>query len=256
MNKKWNSKKLNFLMSTILGFATALAYAEDVEIPVETLLAPKMGYEQKNDIQVVVYGFLPNSCYDLAHNEIDRNLINRTVKVHQYAYRNREGICEGEDSSLSEEMKQRRPFVKEVSVGRLLVGDFTFIFKKPDGELGKRILNVAPNVKPTVDSLPYAIVSNATVPDVINGADDIQVTIAGTLTSTCMALDDQVRITKEEDVFILQPTVTRKTGDFCAEVLISYRKKVNLGKAAPGTYLIHTRSMNGNAVNRVISITR
>jgi len=230
-------------------------FAEEVEIPVETLLAPSHGFEEKNNIQVVLYGVLPNACYTLGGNKTDMDLVKKTVLVHQYATRDRSGIC-AEDSSLPLHMSMVIPFTAEVSVGHLGVGDFSFQFEKPRGEKGIRALNVAPNVTLTVDSLPYAVVSGMSVPDIVNGIDEVRVNVEGVLTSTCTDLDDEVKVLKESDVFVLLPTVRVKHNVLCTQALVPFRKEVNLGRAMPGRYLIHTRSMNGKSVNRLVEVGR
>src|SRR4051812_9712756 len=37
-----------------------------VEVPLEALLAPSRGYDNTNNIEVVLHGYLPNTCYRLA----------------------------------------------------------------------------------------------------------------------------------------------------------------------------------------------
>lgn len=245
---------------TLLGCVSLLALssaaqAERISIPVEALLAPTVGYEAKNDIQVVLYGVLPNACYTLDGASAQKDPITNSVSVKQFAFRDRTGVC-AEDATLPPHMSAVQPFTNVVSVGRLAVGDFTFIFDVMSGGQAERVLHIASDVTPTVDSLPYASVSNTTLPDVINGKDDLNVTVQGVLTSTCSELNEEVKVMKEADVFVLLPTIKQKFGVFCAQVLIPFEKKINLGKAAPGLYLVHTRSMNGRSLNRVVQVAK
>lgn len=238
-----------------LAAANAATDAGRIEVPVEALLAPTVGYEAKNDIQVVLYGVLPNACYTLAGASVQREPGTNALKVKQFAYRDRTGVC-AEDATLPPHMASVVPFTNVVSAGRLAVGDFTFVFDVMSGGVAERVLHVSSDVTPTVDSLPYAAVSNTTAPDVINGTQDLNVTVQGVLTNTCSELNDEVKIMKESDVFVLLPTIKQKLGIFCAQVLIPFEKKINLGKAAPGLYLVHTRSMNGKSLNRVVQVAK
>ena len=249
------------LRKSVLGSLVGLmvvggtAYAERVKVPVEALLAPSVGYEAKNNIQVVLYGVLPNSCYTLDGTSIERDSAKNSLKVTQYAFRDRKGVC-AQDATLPPHMASISPFTNVVNVGRLAVGDFLFTFDVVGGKEAERVINVASDVTPTVDSMPYATISNAAVPDVINGTQNLEVTVQGVLTSTCDDLNEEVKIMKEQDVFVVLPTVKQKLNIFCAQVLIPFEKKINLGKAAPGLYLVHTRSKNGQSLNHVVQVAK
>ena len=225
-----------------------------VEIPVETLLAPSIGFEEKNDIQVVLHGALPNACYSLAGNSVER-LGDGKIRVRQLAVRQNTGVC-AEGASLPVHMTMLVPFTSEVSVGHLNAGDYEFEYLRDNGKEGFRKLNVAHNVTPGVDSLPYAAVSNETVPDVVRTGDDLLVTLTGVLNSSCTRLDPNVRVMDEKDVKILLPTVTVQKNVLCTQALIPFSKTVNLGKLAAGEYLIQTRSMHGRAVNRIVDVVK
>ncbi len=248
-------KNIVYLIGIIFFASTGLARAERVEIGIETLLAPYIGYEQKNNIQVVLYGTLPNKCYSLDEYQVEKVKEGKTVRVRQYAQKESVGLC-ADEQNLPEEWKTPIPFTTEVSVGHLEVGDVTFLFKQVDGDLGSRVVKVSPNTTLSVDSLPYAGVSNLNVSDVVQKDQEIQVTLSGVLNSSCTHLDDEVRVDHQPDVFVLFPTVKTKKGTHCLQVLVPFEKKVNLGKAGEGRYLIHARSMNGRAVNRVITVVR
>jgi hypothetical protein len=148
------------------------------------------------------------------------------------------------------------PFSSEVSLGNLAVGDFTVEFEKLHGEKGQRILNVAPNITPRIDSFPYAIISNISAPNLINGVSSIEAVLTGVLTSTCMELNEEVKVVRESDVFVLMPIVKWKSGVVCTDALIPFQKKIDLGTVPPGRYLLHARSMNGKSVNQMIQVAR
>ena len=248
---------------SILGavsFPYSVARADEdsthrVEIPVKALLTPAVGFEEKNNIEIVLYGALPNGCYSLAEYTVEKETSD-TIRIRQYAVHETTGMC-AEETTLPIQTQMVIPFVQEISVGRLPVGEYKFLFTQLNTGEQVRTMSVAKNVTPTVDSLPYAAVSNVQSPDVINGLDHVVATVTGVLNSTCSKLNDNVRVLRENDVYVLLPTIRVEKHVLCAQVLIPFEKKVDLGPAKqPGIYLIHTRSMNGKAVNKVINVMK
>jgi hypothetical protein len=99
-------------------------------------------------------------------------------------------------------------------------------------------------------------VTNTTLADVFGGREDVIFDLTGTLNSTCTELDDQVEVVRQDDVYVVLPVMKVKPDVVCAQVLVPFSKKVDLGRLAPGEYLLHVRSMNGSSVNRVFTVTR
>lgn len=239
--------------------ATNTPTSTRLEIPVKALLAPQYGFEQKNNIDVVLYGSLPNGCYTLADTQIEKIGDGHTISVRQFANRDSSGICAlngSGDSGLPEHMRLVVPFTNDISIGQLDVGDYNFLYTLENGAVGTRPLQVAKNITSTPDTLPYAATMAAEAPIVLNVNDDLRVTISGVLNSSCTKLNEDVQVMNENDVFVLLPTVHVETGVMCAQVMIPFQKEVNLGKSQPGYHLVQIRSMNGKAVNKVVIITR
>ena len=253
---------ISFCLMSSLGVVTTQAAegsnfgtGNRVEIPLLALLAPSVGFEEKNNVQVVLYGSLPNSCYSLAEPKVQKISAN-TFRVRQFAIHETSGIC-SDEATLPAHSQMMIPFMQEVAIGRLAIGNYQFVYDKLSSGDQVRLLNVAQNVTPTVDSLPYAAVSSVNSPDAINGIDHIVATISGVLNSSCTSIDDNVRVMREDDVFVLLPTIKVDPTVRCVQMLIPFEKKVDLGPAKhPGIYLLHTRSMNGKAVNKVVNVMK
>lgn len=225
-----------------------------VEIPVEALLTPAVGFEEKNNIQVVLYGGLPNTCYTLGDTTTEK-VDDHTIRVRQFAVKDTAGMCANE-SSMPIHMQMVVPFMQEVSLGQLGAGDYQFVFNKRGAGNTLRNMNVARNITPETDTLPYAAVSNVQSRDVINGLEHVIVNISGVLNSTCTVLNKKIKVMREDDVLVLLPTVRVRPGVICAQIMVPFEKQIDLGVVPPGIHLIHTRSMNGRAVNKVISVMR
>ena len=239
----------------LMGAGTAFAQTGTtrVEIPVQTLLTPEKGFEEKNNIQAVLYGYLPNQCYTLSNYEV-RTQPSGDILVRQFAIHDTTGVCANEQS-MPAHMQMIVPFTTEVSIGHLFAGIHTLDYDTSSG-MKTRPVDISTNVSPNVDTLPYAAVTAAIAPDMMNGADPVKVTVTGFLNSTCTSLDPVVQVMRENDVFVLLPTIKVKVDEFCAQVMIPFEKEVNLGKTFPGIHLIHVRSMNGRSVNKVVVVAK
>lgn len=242
------------IMSIIAVLASLPAFgATTVELGVKSLLAPQKGFDDNDNIQVVLHGALPNACYSLLGHQIEKIDQNK-IWVRQFAMKQTDGIC-ADESSLPPHMQIEIPFTTEVSLGQLPMGEYEFQFTRPNGEWGSRFVTIAMATALSVDSLPYAAVMGANLVDVVGPTDEVEVTLGGLLNSSCTELDPDIKVEKINDVYVLLPTVKVKTGVMCLQVLIPFTTKVNLGKIGlPGDYLIHVRSMNGKSVNRVLEV--
>jgi len=247
---------LSILMTT--AFASTLGFASDqdgqvrVEVSLEVLLTPATGFEEKNNIEVVLYGYLLNGCYTLADSSFEK-LDDHTFRVHQFALRDTTGVC-ADEASMPEHMKMFVPFTQEVSFGRLSAGNYQFYYEKTGGGNRFRTMSVSKNISPSVDTLPYAAVSAISAKDVISSSDHVIVKLTGVLNSSCTSLNSAVPLMRENDVIVLLPQITVDPNVLCTQVLTPFEKVVDLGLLTPGIYLLHTRSMNGRAVNQVINV--
>lgn len=259
MNAPQSALIATLLLGTVFTASRAQADANRpstvIEIPVETALAPAQGYDDNDNVVLVLHGYLPNACYTLGKYKIEKVPGSKTLRIRQYALRDNQAIC-AEGATLPDHLAMMVPFTSEVSIGQLPIGDYEFEFKSAESGSGKRRINVAKAEVQTVDSLPYAAVSKALASDVVNGGDEVKVTLSGILNSTCTELNPEIRVIRGEDVSIVLPTVQVKTGVICAQYVRPFQTELNLGKLTPGHHLIHVRSMSGKSVNHVIEVAR
>lgn len=225
-----------------------------VEIPVEALLAPYFGFEEKNNIQVVLYGLLPNNCYTLDDTTTEK-LDEHTFRIRQFALHDQSGLC-ADESTLPIHMKMTVPFTQEVSIGHLGAGTYRFEYTKAGAGDAFRSLSVASNVTPTTDTLPYAAVSAVQARDMVDSLNHLVVTLTGLLNSTCTTLDPNVKIMREGDVLVLLPTIQVRHDVLCAQIMVPFQKRVDLGQIPPGIHLVQARSMNGKAVNKIVNVMK
>ena len=233
--------------------ALATANSERVEIPIHVLLTPSRGLEERNNVDVVLYGSLPNTCYAVADHEIER-IDAHTIRVRQFAIHNIAGNCANE-ALLPKQQQGVVPFTQDVLIGRLPAGNYQFLYNKLNVGEQSRAVMVALNAPTT--GRHYAEVSSVTVPERINGIDHLVATISGVLTSSCHSIDETIGLLREDDVFVLIPTIKITPAGMCLQVLIPFKKKVDLGLAKqPGIYLIQTRSRGNRDLNNVVNVMK
>jgi hypothetical protein len=247
---------LPLVTALILAAPAALADPQGVltmvELPVEAVYAPSAGYDDNDNIQIVLRGTLPNGCYVLADAAGEPVMGTRTIRLRQRAFKKLTGVCEDE-TTLPDAMKFPLRFTSETSVGILDQGEYSLSWTLPSGLDATRKLGVAKAATPATDSLPYAAVTQIAVKDIVASFQPVTFTISGVLNSSCMEIDN-VQVVKNDDVFVVLPILKRREGVICTQLTIPFFRKVNLGKQAPGEYLIHVRSMNGRAVNHIVEV--
>jgi hypothetical protein len=233
------------------------------EIPVEGFLAPIQGFDDNDSVEGVVYGYLPNSCYRISRTEVvrDRNYP-REVSIKQYALKKLDGACGGGNRGLPADgpidtikLAMRVPFFAEVDLGEMRKGSYRVLFRTKENPSEIRPLEVVRASTDDVDNFPYANVLNAMSTEVIPSTQDLSVTLTGTYNSTCTQID-RVDYKKSNDVVIIKPILKVLPDVVCAEVITPFTYTANLGKVNIGHHLIQIRSMNGKAVNRLVTVTR
>lgn len=239
----------------LMGFMAmqpnVFAKSTEVEVPAELAFSPSRGFDDNDNVQVVIHGMLPNMCYTLGRSEIQKES-GSAYRIKQFAIKKEDGVCL-QETTMPPHMQLAVPYTTEISLGQLSMGDYQFEFNSRQGSDKGISVNVASAKAPTVDSLPYASVSSVSVSDLVDSQQDTAVRLEGVLTSSCMVYSPtETKVQKINDVYVVLPLVKIRTDVMCTQSLRPFSAKINLGKLAEGHYLVHVRSMNGKAVNRVV----
>lgn len=254
MNSTNRARSLSWLagfFGIISAFATSWgqtsAYATELEeVAIEKVMVPSSGYDDNDNVVILVEGTLPDRCYVLGKTEV-QSLPDNTFEVRQYAWRREGGICSGRDD-LDES-----PFSVDVSLGRLNAGDYKVVQHPQEGQTTFRSFNVSKALLTSMDQLNYANVTEVTVADAVMVGQNVRVTLRGILASSCNVVSE-VKVERQGDVFVLLPIEVQK-GD-CGYVLRNFSREVDLGKLTEGEFLVHVRAKNGRAVQRTVSVLR
>lgn len=255
---------MSLARTSLLLLATAvapLAFAAEpvsmgdaVEIPVVKVLAPGQGYDDNDMIQLVVDGALPNICYQQDQSEFTVSRADKRIVVRQTARRHSTGACAAADDQLGADYRTPVPFSAEVNVGLLDEGTYTVEFLTANG-VGRRTLTIARAPVATVDSLHYASVTNAQIDDIVmSDSSSMTISFSGLLNSSCIELDNNVPVELVDDVLIVLPQ-TRVRSVHCLPISRPFAKRIEVAVPANlGRYLLHIRSGNGRAVNRLFTV--
>lgn len=224
---------------------------ERVEVSIGQVFIPPQGYDDNDNIQVVLDGALPNGCYRIADESAVVNPDTKQISAHVFAYRHTDGACADQDN-LPDTLRPVVPFTLDVSLGVLPAGMYRVLFQRSASVEGIRTFTIDRATTSSIDNLPYAAVSSVWVPDAVWSDQPFHVDIVGSLTSSCSTIDS-VSVKLVGDVFVVLPVLGFKPNVLCALLMVPFQRSVDLAPVAEGRYLIHTRSMNGRAVNRVFS---
>lgn len=225
---------------------------QKVEIGVQNVMAPAVGFDDNDLVQLVVDARLPNACFQQGTTEVTVDEKTKTIVVRQFALRSMDGVC-GQNGELPDELKVSIPFMSEVSVGQLSKGEYQIQFLGVDSSKTRK-LNVDQAPTTTVDSLNYATVTNAFVQDVLDAKEaKMKVTISGILNSSCTRVSDVVYASWVEDVLVILPQV-KVEGIYCIPQTRFFTRDLEIPMPAAGRYLLHVRSNNGKAKNHLFTV--
>lgn len=224
-------------MATVLSGA-ALAEATLVPVDSARIFVP-VGFDDNDNTQVVLDGYLPSGCYRLARPELTIDPQTRKIVVQAMA-RYFDITC----------IEARIPFNITVDVGILPAGDFTVATNK---DALRESLNIGEATNAGPDDDDYAPVDAVRVREVA-GTDRMVAIIDGRFTNSCMSFDD-VKVIDNGASLALLPIIKMEDGATCADVMLPYRKVVNLpSNMSQGRHLLHVRSLNGHALNHMFTV--
>lgn len=242
-------------MALVALFATSfsLAQTEAMKDPlrINNIFIPQEGFDDNDNIEFVLDGELKNACLKLGASSVrfDGNMIYVGLEAH----RDEEAFCAQSDDTLPQAIQATVPFSKEVEIGKLKAGEYTIHYETPNAVVTKTFkVGVAPSNRQ--DSLNYAPIENATVASLVNIGDTAKIRLTGMLTSSCMHLRDEVLVSQAGDVVVIQPLVKMDLSSMCLMYLRPFSKDISVANLNKGRYMLHVRSMNGQALNRVFSV--
>lgn len=226
-------------MVAFAALASTPARADDpvVDVQPQRVFVPT-GFDDNDDVEIVVDGVFSNSCYRLVKGEATIDAERREVVLHPRA-RVASGMC----------LPILVPYTYVFEVGKLPAGLFTI---RTGDAVADKTLSVAEATSAGPDDELYAAIDNATVEQRPDGK--FQVVLEGTYTSTCMRWKGAQVVHKDPEVLEVMPVVQIVPGAGCRDVTYPFKGvAVPLPDVPPGRFLLHVRSMHGGSLNRVFN---
>lgn len=224
------------MIALLLGSHVAMgADGTLVSIPSERTFAPK-GFDDNDQTQIVIEGRLANDCYRLEQAEVKANPSTKEIMIQPKAsYYN--WMC----------LEVLVPWTQVVNIGHLDAGDWTIKVGstgQPDSMTVNRSNTVSPDdhVYAPVDSLNIDVVDKIAV-----------ATIRGRFATRCGEIQEVKVIDSGKTIEVL-PIVTPGIARDCERKDQPFEYKFELPEKTAGRYLVHVRSLNGQALNQVYEI--
>ncbi len=195
------------------------------------------GFDSNDRVQIVGEGIFPNTCYRPATPRVEVDEVTREVKIAPQAYQY-DGIC----------LQMLVPFDQTLNLGILAAGTYRVIQENGGGDLGNLRVGVA--TSSDADDFLYAPISQAYT-ETHGGKTSVRVT--GSFTDSCMRLVD-VTVSVEPKVLVVLPIAEREARADCTAGNFPFDRSVEIGAVRSGRYLLHVRSLNGNAFNHLVDL--
>lgn len=218
------------------GNSNAAAKPKIVSVTVEKSYVP-IGFDDNDRVQLTVAGIFPNTCYKVANVDSVVDTAKKTIQIWQTAYQY-SGVC----------LNLTVPFTQNVNVGLVAEGNYSLL----DGPTGK-VIGTLPVIKSTrqeADDFLYAPVGDAFLTLEASGAKGLALT--GEFMDRCTELQE-VRISYPPEAIIVQP-IARRTGEGCKPEKVKFSKIVPLDAKRTGINLLHVRSMDGQAIHKLVDL--
>lgn len=200
------------------------------------------GFDDNDKVQVTVTGEFPNTCFRVGSYTSSVDPVAQTIHVGSVA-NSYLGIC----------LPMLIPFTQVIDVGLVPPGNYKVLDIESEKELGK--ISITRSKTPGPDDFLYLAVEDAYVQKTSSEPSGM-LAIEGHIMHRCSKLD-RVEIHYYPDTIVVQPIVTFQSGateEKCAAGMSRVRYMEKLKPGLKGAYLLHVRSLNGQAVNKIVAV--
>jgi hypothetical protein len=219
-----------------------------IEVPaeIEKIFIPQ-GFDDNDNVEVVLHGNFPNTCYQVGNTEAKVDAETRTVTVTATSFKYPGTFC----------IQSITPWIQSVKLGLIPEGDYQVVYGKDPTV--RSSLEVTRRKTESPDDYLYATVENAYV-DVNAETGKQALKLQGHFPYFfigCMVLKDVRVLKNQSDVMVVQPIAEIvEDEDVCATQPDDRGFEYTSGLAEPfkGEGLLHVRTLHGNSLNRYINI--
>jgi hypothetical protein len=229
------------LSASQVTFASAdlpLPSPERVTVSAQRIYTP-LGFDSNDNVQVVIHGRLPNTCYKITAPKVTVNELAHEISISPQAFSY--SGCRCLDVLVS--------FTQTVDLGILSAGKYRVMELDGKGRLVQEsFIPVSQARSMAPDDYLYAPVKNVRVE---NGPTGPSVVLNGTFPDTCMEIQEVKVMHTASHLYEVLPIASYKSGTQCDLNPRPFEIKVALPEFEPGESLIYVRSLNGQSVNSV-----
>jgi hypothetical protein len=201
-----------------------------------------VGFDSNDLPQILVAGQFADLCYQVGTQEVKVDAANLRIIILQKAYRYTGNHC----------WALKVPFEQVTNLPPLSPGDYEVWDGNGGGLIGKLAIAQATYSGPGTDDFPYAPLGEVTLsPRTPFGHN---VVVSGVFPNDCLSLRE-VRVDVQRDVVVVLPILqfTPTVSGTCTAGYYPFRKEQALTQLlGQHPYLLHARSMNGQAINRLV----
>jgi hypothetical protein len=230
-------KALPFFVFTVF----ASANPEVIISPVDHLYVPK-GFDNNDNVELVVTGNFPNPCYikNTSVVEVIGDKIHVTVTA-----------LKKDDPSHEICAAMTVPFSANISIGNLQGGDYQVIVNENSPFEQKKIMTVEVSPNNSMDDHLYPIIEYVDLG--FMGGLSGEATILAKSPSDCMVFDRVEYLSNEDDTLSILP-IMKKVSNTCnkSNKIIEIPVKFNLKEFKHEKVLLFVRSLEGTSVNQFI----
>jgi len=239
-----------FVLSFSLIFSSTL-FANDLALKIDGVYLPHQGFDDNDEIELVLDTHLPNICYRAKNPIIKIDEINKKILLKVSAVKRELAECQSEN--LASPYQFPIQYAENLKLGKLSAGDYTVIYGENSNEQTSFVVEKA-SIS-SIDEKLYAPIGQIFVPEMISHNDEVQVIITGVLNNSCMGLQEKnIKVLHQGDTFVVLPVLTYSQSKDCQSITRPFQFIMSLGKQKIGRYLIHARSLSGQSLNRLFTI--
>ncbi len=227
-----------------MAFAAAAPHIEvfqpaTVDILPDRVFTP-LGFDDNDNAQVVLDGSLSDTCYKLGPTQFRVEHASHKIFVRQQAFYYPGGWC----------ADVRIPYVQTVNLGILQPGRYEVLLEQ-NGKTTKPVatLPVAVARTKSPDDFLYAPITETHF-----DSARVNLVLGGFFTNSCMVFNHVKTHVLDNQVIEILPIVDLERALNCAQVANEFSVSVSLKNIPHGRYLLHIRSLNGQAINRVVEL--
>ncbi len=205
---------------------------EQVLAPIHRSFIPQ-GFDNNDNSQIIVTGGYPNSCYQVGHTQYRVDQTTKRIDIEVTAYRKQSDYC----------LQVYVPFQQEISVGVLDKGDYTVSVNQESRTTRTLSVRDAPSINP--DNHIYAPVTQ------VIRVGPREFLLRGTFHSNCLNIAD-VKVNYEAgEVLSVLPMAHYDGSCFETGQARPWEARFQVRADLNGEFLLHIRSLNGDALNTV-----